>query len=69
MKKKLIIGAIFLSTLSFTFSAFSNDYEVIDDGNEVHCKCKISGGACKANGWGATCTTVTEMCWEYDQNC
>ena len=36
----------------------------------VKCRCgAVYGKGCKADNSGSTCTTVTEQCWTYNQNC
>ncbi len=61
MKKKLIIGAIFLSTLSFTFSAFSNDND--NDCIEPEMECRWATRE-TSSGWEAICieTGVGYIC-------
>lgn len=36
----------------------------------VKCSCgAVYGKGCRADNSGSTCTTVTEQCWTYDNNC
>ena len=49
------------------------NYEVIAQSSSsggVKCRCgAVYGKGCKADNSGSTCTTVTEQCWTYNQNC
>lgn len=70
MKKRILFGIFFIGLLTFSLSSNSSIRNAgLETPGGVSCKCKIAGGACKANGWGSTCTTVTEKCWEYNRNC
>ena len=75
LKAKLGV-ALLLTVFSLNAIHAFNDYGVKENklNYEVIAQSSSSCGAvygkgCKADNSGSTCTTVTEQCWTYNQNC